>query len=72
MVLFPLSAAPGINNPKLLTPVPVHVPPGVAAVKVTAGSVEQNGPAGVIAAFGTEFTTIVDELDELQEPNVTV
>ena len=42
----------------LLIPVPLHVPPAVAAVKVNGREDWQNGPAGVIVPSGNEFTTI--------------
>jgi hypothetical protein len=39
-------------------PAPLHVPPGLAAVKVTTGSLLQYGPAGLIVELGLLFTTI--------------
>ena len=51
-------ADPKLPVEALLIPVPLHVPPGLAAVSVKGREDWQNGPAGVIVPSGTEFTTI--------------
>jgi hypothetical protein len=54
-------------------PVPLHVPPAVAAVNVTAAAFEQKGPAAVIVAFGAVPTAIVVVFVSVQPfPAVTV
>jgi hypothetical protein len=54
-------------------PVPLHVPPAVAAVNVTAAAFEQKGPAAAIVAFGGGATIITVVLESLQPlPAVTV
>ena len=69
----PAPAVAGLNVPVavLVMPVPLHVPPPVAAVKFVVGSDKQKGPDGVIVAFGTAFTLIFLDLVEVQPPTVT-
>jgi hypothetical protein len=59
IVCVPRPAVAGLNVPAdaLVMPVPDQVPPPVAAVRLVAGSVGQNGPAGVIVVLGKGFTT---------------
>lgn len=54
IVLTPATAVDGSNTPLIASviPVPDHVPPAVAAVRVSTGSFEQNGPTGVMLASG--------------------
>jgi hypothetical protein len=67
----PAPAVAGLNEPAALVPGPLHVPPGVAAVKLTADAVMQKGPAGVIAAFGDASTTMLTFDVAVQDPTVT-
>ena len=52
MVCVPTPAVAGSNVPlaALVIPLPLHVPPAVAPVKFTEGSLIQYGPTGVIVA----------------------
>lgn len=61
MVNVPAPAVAGSNVPAeaLVIPVPLHVPPGEAAVKVTEVALAQKGPAGVMVASKSVFTVIV-------------
>ena len=49
---LPTPAVVGLNVPVVpfVIPIPVHVPPGLTAVKLTLDAFEQNGPAWVIVA----------------------
>ena len=55
MVHVPGPATAGLNVPALVLviPVPLHVPPGWAAVRFNAGELEHNGPAGLMVASAT-------------------
>ena len=46
----PATAGSKVPLVALVIPVPLHVPPAPAATRLTAASVWQNGPAGVIVA----------------------
>jgi hypothetical protein len=66
IVCDPAPAVTGLNIPVevLVIPVPLQVPPEVAADRVTAASISQKGPTGLIAPLATGFTVIlVVELD---------
>ena len=56
----------------MVIPVPLQVPPAVAAVNVTEASVAQKGPAAVMVAFGTGSTTIVSVSTDVHAPTVNV
>ena len=49
---LPTPAVAGLNVPvaPFVIPVPVHVPPGLTAVKLTLAAFEQYGPTWVIVA----------------------
>ncbi len=74
MMWLPVPAIAGSNVPAFASviPVPLQVPPGVAAVRVTAVSVSQNGPAGVMVASGEGSTTISSESTDVHPFTVTV
>src|SRR4051812_36373957 len=58
MVWIPVPATAGSNVPAvpLVMPVPVHVPPGEAAVMLNAGELMHFGPTFVIVALYTATT----------------
>lgn len=58
MLFAPIKACAGSKLPVtgLVIPVPDQVPPGVTELSVVTGSVEQNGPAGLMVVFGAAFT----------------
>ncbi len=60
MLLAPIVADDGSNVPAFISviPVPLQVPPPVAAVKFCAASVLQKSPGLVIVASGVAFTVI--------------
>lgn len=62
----------GSNVPvvALVIPVPLHVPPGVAALSVTAAAVLQNGPAGVMLASAVPVMVMVVVAVSPQEPGI--
>ena len=73
MVLTPGIAAKGSKTPLMASvmPGPTHVPPGVAATSVTAGSFEQNGPTAVMVASGG-LPTVIDVVLESEHPPVVI
>src|SRR5688572_30626812 len=60
IVWVPAPAVAGSKIPTapFIIPVPLQVPPAVAAERVTDPSVTQKGPAGVMVASGAGSTTI--------------
>ncbi len=65
MTNVPAPAVAGSNVPSTASviPIPNQVPPAVTAVRLTAASAEQNGPAAVIVASGG-FATVIDVVFE--------
>ena len=63
MVWVPAPAVEGLNVPKLalVIPVPLQVPPPVAADKLIEASAVQNGPVAVMVAFGIGLTVTITE-----------
>jgi hypothetical protein len=74
IVHVPTPAVPGSNVPAaaLVIPVPLHVPPAVAAVSVTGAFAGQKGPAAVIVASGARLTVIFLVLVSVHPPTVTL
>jgi len=73
MTLLPIFAKDGSNKPPGFTPGPLHVPPDGIALRVTGGSVKQNGPAGVMDIDGEGLTVIENVvLPEHPPPPVAV
>ena len=54
----------------MFIPVPLHVPPALAADNVIGSSAIQNGPAGVIVPSGTSQTTKSSVSVEGQKPPI--
>lgn len=52
MVCVPGPAVAGLNIPEEEVPGPDQIPPWLVAVSWKGGAVRQNGPAGLIVAFG--------------------
>jgi hypothetical protein len=72
MVNAPAPAVAGLNVPfaALVIPVPLHVPPPVAALMLKGAALEQTGETDVIVVFGTAFTVTVAVLLEGQAPPI--
>ena len=58
IVCVPIPAVEGLKVPvaAFVIPVPLHVPPNSTGTKFKAGSVIQNGPAGLIVASASAIT----------------